>query len=140
MDFELPEETPAQPVNGSHPLNGPRSSATEEGKRDSVDVWDQRVAKGLAVVRRRLAGAYEVDDFGFDIELTDSVFYPTLKVLYKDWFRTEVLGIENVPDTGGGLLVGNHSGTLALDAIMLSVALRGQHPMDPPLRRPRGPP
>jgi 1-acyl-sn-glycerol-3-phosphate acyltransferase len=100
----------------------------------SVDVWDQRVARGLAFLRRRLAGAYEVDDFGFDRELTDTVFYPMLRVLYKDWFRTEVFGIENVPDTGGGLLVGNHSGTFALDAMMLSVALRDQHPRDRHLR------
>jgi hypothetical protein len=27
-------------------------------------VWDQRIARGLAFLRRRLAGAYEVDDFG----------------------------------------------------------------------------
>jgi 1-acyl-sn-glycerol-3-phosphate acyltransferase len=93
-----------------------------------VDVWDERVASGLAFLRRRLAGAYEVDEFGYDPELTDSVFLPLLRVLYRDWFRTEVFGIENVPDTGGGLVVGNHSGTLALDALMLSVALHDQHP------------
>src|ERR1700712_22480 len=95
---------------------------------DPIDVWDKRVANGLAFLRRRLAGAYEVDDFGFDAELTDTVFYPMLRVLYKDWFRTEVFGVENVPATGGGLIVGNHSGTLALDAMMLSVALNDQHP------------
>jgi 1-acyl-sn-glycerol-3-phosphate acyltransferase len=99
-----------------------------------IDVWDERVAAGLAFLRRRLAGAYEVDDFGFDAELTDTVFYPLLRLLYRDWFRTEVAGIENVPDTGGGLIVGNHSGTVALDAMMLSVALRDQHPQDRHLR------
>jgi 1-acyl-sn-glycerol-3-phosphate acyltransferase len=95
---------------------------------DPVDVWDRRVATALEFVRRRLAGAYEVDDFGFDPELTDTLFYPLLRVLYRDWFRTEVYGVENVPDSGGGLLVANHSGTLALDALMLSVALNDQHP------------
>jgi 1-acyl-sn-glycerol-3-phosphate acyltransferase len=95
---------------------------------DRVDVWDRRVATALEFVRRRLAGAYEVDDFGFDPELTDTVFYPLLRVLYRDWFRTEVYGVENVPDDGGGLLVANHSGTLALDALMLSVALNDQTP------------
>ncbi len=93
-----------------------------------ADVWDERVASGLAFLRRRLAGAYEVDDFGYDAELSESVFLPLLRVLYRDWFRTEVFGVENVPDTGGGLIVGNHSGTLALDALMLSVALHDQHP------------
>lgn len=97
-------------------------------KADPIDVWDRRVAAGLAFLRRRLAGAYEVDDFGFDRELTDAVFHPLLRVLYHDWFRTEVFGIDNVPADGGGLVVGNHSGTLALDALMLSVAIRDQTP------------
>jgi 1-acyl-sn-glycerol-3-phosphate acyltransferase len=95
---------------------------------DPVDVWDQRVASALAFVRRRLAGAYEVDDFGFDPDLTDALFYPLLKVLYRDWFRTEVFGVENIPESGGGLMVANHSGVLALDALMLSVALNDQTP------------
>ena len=104
------------------------------GPAAPVDIWDRRVAQGLSFLRRRLAGAYEVDDFGFDPELTDTVFYPLLRVLYRDWFRTEVFGIENVPDTGGALMVGNHSGTLALDAMMLAVALRDRHPHDRHLR------
>lgn len=101
---------------------------------DTIDLWDQRVASGLAFLRRRLAGAYDIDDFGFDPELTDAVFHPMLKVLYRDWFRTEVFGIDNVPDVDGGLVVGNHSGTVALDALMLTVALRDQHPGDRHLR------
>ena len=141
VDFELPvEDAVPRKINGNHPLNGrtpkapqPEQPETEEPK-DTVDIWDQRVAKGLAFLRRRLTGAYEVDDFGFDPDLADSVFLPMLKRLYKDWFRTEVLGIEHVPATGGGLLVGNHSGVLALDAVMLSVALRDQHPEERHLR------
>jgi 1-acyl-sn-glycerol-3-phosphate acyltransferase len=141
IDFALPEDVPIKPVNGRRPgrkpaaMNGHRPvPAPVTAPGDPVDIWDQRVAKGLAFLRRRLAGAYEVDEFGFDPELTDTLFYPLLKVLYQDWFRTEVFGIENVPDTGGGLMVGNHSGTLALDAMMLSVALRDQHPRDRHLR------
>ena len=30
------------------------------------DLWDRRVAAGLAFLRRRLSGQYEVDEFGFD--------------------------------------------------------------------------
>lgn len=105
-----------------------------EAAPDPIDVWDQRVANGLAFLRRRLAGAYEIDEFGFDRELTDLVFHPMLRFLYRDWFRTEVYGVENVPSSGGGLIVGNHSGTLALDALMLSVALRDRHPQQRHLR------
>ncbi|BCB85447.1 lysophospholipid acyltransferase family protein [Phytohabitans suffuscus] len=92
------------------------------------DPWDQRVASALSFLRRRLSGQYEVDEFGFDPELTDHVFYPVLRRLYHDWFRTEVFGLENLPDDGAGLVVGNHSGTVAMDALMLSIAVHDGHP------------
>ncbi|WP_345537322.1 lysophospholipid acyltransferase family protein [Phytohabitans rumicis] len=92
------------------------------------DVWDKRVASGLAFLRRRMSGQYEVDEFGFDAELTDQVFYPVLRLLYRDWFRTEVFGAEHIPEDGAGLVVGNHSGTVAMDALMLSIAVHDEHP------------
>jgi 1-acyl-sn-glycerol-3-phosphate acyltransferase len=95
-----------------------------------LDVWDQRVAAGLAFLRRRLAGEYEVDEFGFDPELTEAVFYPLLRLLYHRWFRTELLGVHLLPGYGPGLVVANHSGTIALDALMLAVGLHeaaGRH-------------
>ncbi|WFE30717.1 lysophospholipid acyltransferase family protein [Solwaraspora sp. WMMD791] len=92
------------------------------------DVWDQRVAAGLAFLRRRLAGDYEVDEFGFDPQLTESVFQPVLRALYREWFRTEVFGVEHLPAKGAGLVVGNHSGTVALDAMVLSAVLYDSHP------------
>ncbi|WP_245828104.1 lysophospholipid acyltransferase family protein [Micromonospora avicenniae] len=92
------------------------------------DPWDRKVASGLAFLRRRLSGDYEVDEFGFDPELTERVLHPLVRVLYRDWFRTEVTGIENVPADGAGLVVGNHSGTVALDALILATALHDRHP------------
>jgi 1-acyl-sn-glycerol-3-phosphate acyltransferase len=92
------------------------------------DVWDRRVAGALSFLRRRLAGQYEVDEFGFDRELTDRLFHPLLRLLYRDWFRTEVSGVEHLPGSGAGLVVGNHSGTIAMDALMLSVAVHDEHP------------
>ena len=113
--------------------------AARNGHRPAVedrpgDVWDQRVAAGLSFLRRRLAGEYRVDEFGFDPELTDKVFHPILRVLYREWFRTEVYGIEHLPDEGPGLVVGNHSGTVALDALMLGTALHDRHPRHRHLR------
>jgi len=136
-DFKLPKPAAPVKVNGRRPIpevpqmNGhPEEPATAEAPeaKGTVDIWDQRVANGLAFLRRRLAGAYEVDDFGFDPELTDAVFHPLLRLLYRDWFRTEVFGIEHLPADGGGLVVGNHSGTVALDALMLSVAIHDRTP------------
>ncbi|WP_238010857.1 lysophospholipid acyltransferase family protein [Dactylosporangium sp. AC04546] len=90
------------------------------------DQWDDRVAGALAFLRERLTGDYEVDGFGFDRHLTDGVFLPLLRPLYKQWFRTEVFGIEHLPKEGAALVVANHSGTLALDAMMLSVAVHDE--------------
>jgi 1-acyl-sn-glycerol-3-phosphate acyltransferase len=133
-DFTLPKPAAPVRVNGRRPIpevpqmNGHSEPPppVEPESVDAVDIWDQRVAGALAFLRRRLAGSYEVDDFGFDRELTDAVFHPVLRVLYHDWFRTEVFGVEHVPVDGGALIVGNHSGTLALDALMLSTAIRDQ--------------
>jgi 1-acyl-sn-glycerol-3-phosphate acyltransferase len=90
------------------------------------DVWDDRVAGVLAFLRRRLTGDYDVDEFGFDRELADGLFQPLLRPLYRDWFRVEVSGAKHVPEEGAGLVVANHSGTVALDALMLTVAIRDE--------------
>ena len=42
--------------------------------------------------------------------------------------------MENVPDTGGALVVANHSGTLPVDALMTTVALHDEHPAQRRLR------
>lgn len=90
--------------------------------------WQTALADVLAFVRRRITGDYEIDDFGFDPELTDAVFFAALRPLYEKYFRVETRGLENVPDEGGALIVANHSGTIALDALMTAVALRDHHP------------
>ncbi|GAA5177878.1 lysophospholipid acyltransferase family protein [Rugosimonospora acidiphila] len=96
--------------------------------RETPDVWDGRVAGALAFLRRRLTGAYEVDEFGFDQELTDGVFFPLLRLFYREWFRVDVEGIENLPTSGPALVVANHSGVVPMDALMLSVAVHDEPP------------
>jgi 1-acyl-sn-glycerol-3-phosphate acyltransferase len=91
-------------------------------------VWDRRVAGVLSFLRRRLTGEYEVDEFGFDRELTDGVFHPMLRPLYREWFSVEVAGVQNLPSQGAALVVANHSGTVALDALMLELAVHDEHP------------
>jgi 1-acyl-sn-glycerol-3-phosphate acyltransferase len=122
--------TPPTPPNGRvrrrpAPPVAPAAPAVAD---QPGDVWDRRVAGTLAFLRRRLSGQYEVDEFGFDRELTDRVFHPVLRLLYRDWFRTEVSGVEHLPADGPGLVVGNHSGTIAMDAMMLTVAVHDEHP------------
>ncbi|HEX3261393.1 MAG TPA: lysophospholipid acyltransferase family protein, partial [Pseudonocardia sp.] len=94
----------------------------------TAPAWEEGVADVLRFLRRRLEGDYAVDDFGFDVDLNDNVILPALRPLYEKWFRTEAIGLHNVPDVGGALVVANHSGTLPLDALMTAVALHDHHP------------
>jgi 1-acyl-sn-glycerol-3-phosphate acyltransferase len=103
------------------------------GDADPND-WERRVAAALAFLRRRITGDFEVDEFGFDPELTDKVLLAVVRPLYEKWFRVETRGIENVPSEGGALVVANHSGTIAIDSLMTQVALRDHHPAHRHLR------
>jgi len=62
--------------------------------------------------------------------LLDSTVYDWL---YHYWFRVEVEGIENVPSSGGALLVSNHAGALPPDAAMITKAIKEEHPRPRPL-------
>jgi 1-acyl-sn-glycerol-3-phosphate acyltransferase len=112
-------------------MSGHDTSASGGPNGASGDQWDRRVAAGLAFLRRRLAGDYEVDEFGFDPDLSDSTLLPLLRRVYHGWFRTEFSGAANLPVHGPGLVVANHSGTIALDALMLTAGLheatQGRH-------------
>jgi 1-acyl-sn-glycerol-3-phosphate acyltransferase len=87
------------------------------------DDWERRLAELMAFVRRRLEGDYEVDDYGFDQELTERFFMAALRPVAEKWFRLEVRGLENIPADGGALVVSNHSGTVPLDGLMTMLAV-----------------
>lgn len=68
-------------------------------------------------------------DPGF-IKQFDSVVAP----IVKRWFRAEVRGVENVPATGGALMVSNHSGgVLTPDVLVLGPAFYHKFGYDRPL-------
>ena len=69
---------------------------------------------------------YTVDDFGFDAEWTES-FITVFKALYRDYWRVETTGVENVPSTGRALLVANHAGVLPWDGTMIKTAVFTEH-------------
>jgi 1-acyl-sn-glycerol-3-phosphate acyltransferase len=96
--------------------------------------WKAGLAGSLAFLRRRLTGEYEVDDFGYDADFNEHLFLPPLRLLYEKWFRIEAIDIENIPRTGGALLVANHSGTVAVDAVMTAVAVHDHHSAHRPVR------
>jgi 1-acyl-sn-glycerol-3-phosphate acyltransferase len=119
---------PAREVRRLHPVADPVDPEdTEPAEAPAGSPAGADLAALLAFVRRRLAGDYSVDDFGFDRELTEAVLLPAVRPLYQRWFRTEVTGASNIPESGGALLVGNHAGGLwALDAVMVAVAVHDE--------------
>ena len=94
----------------------------------------KRIASVADFIRKRMMGDYTVDEFGFDPHLNDAIFLPLLRVFFNSWFRVEVSGIENLPESGPALVVANHAGVLPFDGLMTSVAVRDNHPAHRDLR------
>ena len=69
---------------------------------------------------------YVVDDFGFDPQWTES-FLTVFRTLYRDYWRVETTGVENVPAHGRALLVANHAGVLPWDGTMIKTAVFTEH-------------
>ncbi len=120
----------AQGAADARPTSAPTASpeAAEapgqpEGEAPKTPDLPPLLAHALDFLTRRLAGDYEIDDFGLDRDLAQSVLFPLLRPMYRHWFRVDVRGAENVPDSGPALLVSNHSGTLAWDALMTQLAV-----------------
>lgn len=53
-----------------------------------------------------------------------------LTFLYKRYFRVSVFGVENIPARGRAMLVGNHSGGVAVDGAMVNASVFWE--MEPP--------
>jgi 1-acyl-sn-glycerol-3-phosphate acyltransferase len=75
-------------------LGPPSDPLTDSARRSDVDEWG-RSERARRVVRK-LGGFY-----------------------YRTWFRVEWEGLDNIPTTGGALLVANHAGALPSDAPMI---------------------
>ncbi len=125
---ETPPEAPREEVAGAPPRTGIPIGDWLSGAQAAAmeifgDDWERRLAELMAFVRRRLEGDYEVDDYGFDRELTERFFMAALRPVAEKWFRLEVRGLENIPAEGGALVVSNHSGTVPLDGMMTMLAV-----------------
>jgi 1-acyl-sn-glycerol-3-phosphate acyltransferase len=96
--------------------------------------WRHRLAGAAEFARRRLAGEYEVDPFGFDPDLNSAVLMPAALALYRRWFRVQARGLEHIPAAGPALVVANHSGVVPMDAIMLQAGIFAEHPQARNLR------
>ncbi len=124
--------TKVAPVKKAVPAKA--APAKKAGPARKPDIWDESVAGALSFLRRRLTGQYEVDEFGFDPELTETFVHPMLRLFYRYYFRIECSGVEHLPPTSSALIVANHSGTLPMDALMLTMAVHDETPLRRHLR------
>ncbi|MGH3523435.1 MAG: lysophospholipid acyltransferase family protein, partial [Mycobacterium sp.] len=107
------------------------------GKSETEEPGNELAQKVSAVadfLRHRLTGDYSIDEFGFDPHFNDAIVRPLLRFFFNSWFRVEVSGAENLPDTGAALVVANHAGVLPFDGLMTSVAVHDKHPAHRDLR------
>lgn len=75
---------------------------------------------------------YGVDPYGID--KSDLVrFVSAFAWVYRNYFTVDVYGLDNVPAEGRAILVGNHSGGVAIDAAMVmgSMLLDAEQPRLP---------
>src|SRR6266853_1323631 len=123
----LQREAPMYAMQGINELS---TRLREMTGRDVIDMNRLMEIVQFLYQQRELArrGAdYAVDDFGFDAEWTES-FLPLFNLMYRDYWRVETTGIENVPATGRALLVSNHAGVLPWDGTMIKTAIFAEHP------------
>lgn len=81
----------------------------------------------LRVVRPGDEPEPQSDGFAFDHEFTERVQGIALW-LYRNYWRVEVEGVENVPARGRALLVANHAGVIPYDGAMIRTAIMAEHP------------
>ena len=115
----------------SGPAAPPGSGGSDNGAGEN---WRHWLADLADFAHREVAGEGEIDEFGFDPEFNSRLLMPLARVLYQQWFRVQLRGLEHVPASGGALLVANHSGVLPFDAIMLQAGVHDEHPAHRDLR------
>jgi 1-acyl-sn-glycerol-3-phosphate acyltransferase len=100
-----------------------------------VATSDGTVRAALGAIIEAIRSGYGADaqrqqerpDGGYDPAFVERTA-PLLEFLWSRYFRVRLLGIENVPNEGAALLVGNHSGGIPYDGAMLLHGVRRDHP------------
>jgi 1-acyl-sn-glycerol-3-phosphate acyltransferase len=123
----LQRQAPVYAMQGLSELSARLRELTGRNVIDMNRVMEfaQFVYKQQELARR--GANYEVDEFGFDPQWTES-FLSVFMVLYRDYWRVETTGVENVPASGRALLVANHAGVLPWDGSMIKTAVYAEHP------------
>ncbi|HKY90432.1 MAG TPA: lysophospholipid acyltransferase family protein [Nevskiaceae bacterium] len=91
--------------------------------RDTV--YRQLMTPETEAVLERIAkpvGTFGYDAWGYD-ESKVRLGVGVMRLLYEKYFRVEAHGLENIPANGRLLIIGNHSGQLPMDGVLVGYAL-----------------
>ena len=92
---------------------------------------DGNIRSALGAIVEAIRAAYgdnperdqDKPDAGYDPAFVERTA-PLLEFLWARYFRVRLLGVNNIPDDGAALLVGNHSGGIPYDGAMLLHGVR----------------
>ena len=97
-------------------LGGAEAAIDESLERLLGESFERRLSRVPLAL-----GPAGVDPFGFDPHWTKYVVL-SVATLHRKYFRTEVHGIENLPN-GRVLLIANHSGQVPIDGLLIAAAM-----------------
>jgi 1-acyl-sn-glycerol-3-phosphate acyltransferase len=98
------------------------SSLFSRAESELLKHVDPDVVRRIDELPRQNLNEFGVDPFGFDPESV-KLIAPLAVWLYRHYFRCETHGLEHIPPTGRFLLIGNHSGQLPFDAMMVATSV-----------------
>lgn len=77
-------------------------------------------------------GSQGYDPWGLNLDSARAA-YAAVRWWYENYFRVEAHGLDNLPPSGRLLIIGNHSGQLPLDGVLVSFAVtsKAEHPRMP---------
>lgn len=99
---------------------------------DALDLWDHLSSDDVQARLKNLQlpfNSFGYDRFGISRKHL-ATFYSLLEPFYKHYFKVRVTGIKHVEAATRGMLIGNHSGGIPVDAGMIFASLFFE--LDPP--------
>lgn len=73
------------------------------------------------------------DEFGFDLGWY-AASEPLFRFCYEEYFKLDFRNLDNIPNEGRTIVVGNHSGLLPIDGAMMSIGICNLHPTNRRMR------
>ena len=81
-----PSRAPLSPDDDAdvYAFTGAEPTAVAAAQPGEPARWEQRAADVLGFVRKRITGAYEIDEYGFDPDLAEALALPALGRIATD--------------------------------------------------------